>query len=282
MRLHKLNILGICMVILLGGCSSPSSNAPCGGGGMSSVPAAPNNALIKATVLNIRSSAGKTFLDLYITESHYIDNEGNWTRPNTQEETIAQGQMPDLSINDTITAFASVDGDECGSSLYVSRIVKVPTTTAGVPDTLSFTMSNLSGTVTNTTCTEGSHDAQGYLDPDLISYLTGSTQTRIQLHSGGTYTQGATLLTMDIGGTSLQSYPLGTAGPGNSISYSVYDTQNQPYTGYYSATSGTITLTGTGNVGDKITGTFDAVVSKWTNTADAFTISGAFSVTREN
>jgi hypothetical protein len=74
------------------------------------------------------------------------------------------------------------------------------------------------------------------------------------------------------------SYSTGREYIGNDISY---DTNNQPYTSIFSNTSGTITLSSIGNVGDKITGTFDAVVSRLTNTNDTLRISGLFSVTRD-
>lgn len=50
----------------------------------------------------------------------------------------------------------------------------------------------------------------------------------------------------------------------------------------YSSTSGTLTLTTLGVVGERITGSFDnVVVANVSNVSDILTISGTFSVTRE-
>jgi hypothetical protein len=87
---------------------------------------------------------------------------------------------------------------------------------------------------------------------------------------------------MAVEGNTPQSYPTGVATLANSIAYNIYDTHYLSYTSLFSDTSGTITLSSIGNPGEKITGTFDAVVTLLTNTFDTLCISGTFSVTRHN
>jgi hypothetical protein len=157
----------------------------------------------------------------------------------------------------------------------------MPNATDGAPDTIAVTISGQSGTVT-TTYTEVSYNAQDTLAPDMISYVTASIDTRIYLHSGGAYTQGATSLSIDIGGITPQSYTLGGVNPRNVITYAVFDTQHQPYTGFFLSTSGTVTLSSIGNVSAKINGDFDALFTNLTNTSETLRISGTFNVMRDN
>jgi hypothetical protein len=148
-------------------------------------------------------------------------------------------------------------------------------------DTMTVIISGPSGTVTKT-YTEGTYNAQGHLDPDLGSYVTTLNNTQIELHSGGSNTQGSTIINITVEGNTAQSYPTGVSTPANDITYQIYDAHYLSYTSLFSNTSGTITLSSVGNPGDKITGTFDAVVSLLTNTSDTLRISGTFSVTRHN
>jgi len=140
---------------------------------------------------------------------------------------------------------------------------------------MTVTISGPSGTTT-TTYVEGTYNAQSYLDPDLSSFGTSSF-TRIDLTSQVSATQLTSLKIFVLGNTA-QSYPTGA---GHSLSAIFYETNNQSYDSVISSTSGTVTLSSIGNVGDKVTGTFDAVVSLLTNTYDTVRISGIFSVMRD-
>ena len=150
-----------------------------------------------------------------------------------------------------------------------------------VADTMTVTISSPSGTVTKT-YTEGTYNAQGHLDPDLGSYVSALNNTQIELHSGGSNTQGAMSIGISVEGNTPQSYPTGVSTPANVITYGIYDTHYLSYTSLFSSTSGTITLSSIGNPGEKITGAFDSVVTLLTNTSDTLRISGTFSVTRHN
>jgi hypothetical protein len=139
-------------------------------------------------------------------------------------------------------------------------------------DTMTVTISGPSGTTT-TTYVEGTYNAQGYLDPDLSSFVTTSL-TRIDLISQVSSTQ-PTGVKITVLGATAQTYPAGQ-------SAIFYYTNNQSYDSLISNTSCTVTLSSIGNVGEKITGTFDAVVSLLTNTYDTVRISGTFSVMRDD
>jgi hypothetical protein len=148
-------------------------------------------------------------------------------------------------------------------------------------DTMTVTVSGPSGSMTKT-YTKGTNSTLGHPDPDLYFYVTASISPRtgIELHT----TQGDMFLVMSItgnvasvGSNTPQSYPTGFTTPGNTITYSGYDTNHIEYSSLFSSTSGTITISSIGNAGDKIAGTFDAVVTDTTNT---LRVSGTFSVTR--
>jgi hypothetical protein len=186
-----------------------------------------------------------------------------------KEKTKMKILWPAINILIAIALSACSGGSSSGGAI---------TNTA---DTMTVTISGPSGTVTKT-YTEGSYNSQGNLDPDLTSYITASNNTQIELHSGGSNTPGSTIINISVEGNTAQLYPTGIANPANSILYEIYDTHYNSYTSLFSSTSGTITLSTVGNVGGKITGTFDAVVSLLTNTADTLTISGTFNVTRHN
>jgi hypothetical protein len=143
---------------------------------------------------------------------------------------------------------------------------------AVVPDTMTVTISGPSGTVTKT-YTKGSYDTQGHLNPDMISYVSPSNTTIIELADVST-TQ-VDRVDIVVFGTTPQSYPIDSS---NSLLTAVY--VNNVYTSMFSSPSGTVTLSSIGNVGEKINGTFDATVTSDTNASDTLKISGTFSVTR--
>lgn len=152
-------------------------------------------------------------------------------------------------------------------------------------DTMSVTISSPTGATTTTTYTEGTYstNSTGYsfLNPNVFAYIDAFNVTTIRLQYWDGVSTGSpynTIIHMQIIGNTPGLYPSGDRYMGNDISC---DTNDQPYTSIFSNTSGTITLSGVGNVGDKITGTFDAVVSRLTNTNDTLRISGSFSVTRD-
>jgi hypothetical protein len=133
------------------------------------------------------------------------------------------------------------------------------------------------------TYTEGPYNSFGYLDPSLSSFVTPSGNTSVSLCSGvtpsGTSATCDTLISISIKGNTPQSYPTGTTGTPTQISYR---TNNQTYSSVSSSTTGTITLSSVGNnVGEKITGTFDAMVTNMSNSSDTLGISGTFSVKRD-
>ena len=72
------------------------------------------------------------------------------------------------------------------------------------------------------------------------------------------------------------------SGGGDYTSNIFYETYNpsQAYASMFSSTNSTITLWSIGDVGEKIIGTFDAIVTCFTSTSDPLEISGTFSVTR--
>ncbi len=143
----------------------------------------------------------------------------------------------------------------------------------GVADTMTATVSGVT-----TTYTEGTYNTQGFLDPDMSSFATTSN-TFISLCSGVSSITCTTLVNISIRGNTPQSYPTGTT---NSPTQITYSTNNQTYSSIYSSTIGTVTLSSVGNIGEKITGTFDAVVTNMSNSSDTLGISGTFSVERDH
>jgi hypothetical protein len=147
------------------------------------------------------------------------------------------------------------------------------------PDTMTVTISGPTGTTT-TTYSEGTYNSQGTLDPNLISYVTHSNETRIELHNSMTIYPQFVSIGIIINSNTPQSYPLCNP-PTNSVSYSAY---HQSYISIDSNPCGTVTISSIGNVGDKITGTFDVSLislTSSTNTSDTVKISGSFNVTRD-
>lgn len=136
------------------------------------------------------------------------------------------------------------------------------------------------------TYTEGPYNVLGYLDPILSSYVTTSANTYISLCSGitlsstpsGSITTCANQVIISITGNTPQSYPTGTVSSPTQITYK---TNNILYSSVFSSTTGTITLSSVGNVGEKITGSFDAVVTNIHNLSDTLWITGTFSVKRD-
>jgi hypothetical protein len=106
--------------------------------------------------------------------------------------------------------------------------------------------------------------------------------TNIELHYWDGISSGTTVaLVMSINGNTPGSYPVD---PGYVNSSVMYSSNGIPYDNLLSNTSGTIILSTVGNVGENITGTFDAEVVSLlaTNTTDTLRISGSFSITRDN
>ena len=124
-KLSKINFFVVFIITFAVACGSNGNHNPgnCGGVG---VPAAPNNALITATVLEVRpSSSNETILRLYITKSENIGTENNMAAADTEIEALARNQVLDAQVNDTITASASLVGDECGTVWIVTNVAKV-------------------------------------------------------------------------------------------------------------------------------------------------------------
>ena len=122
--MSKINFLVIFVITLAVACGSNGNHNPgnCGGAGG---PVAPNNALITATVLEVRpSSSNETILRLYITKSENIGTENNMAAADTEIDALAN-QVLDVQVNDTITASASLAGDECGTVWIVTNVAKV-------------------------------------------------------------------------------------------------------------------------------------------------------------
>ncbi len=146
-------------------------------------------------------------------------------------------------------------------------------------DTITLTVSGPSGTHT-TTYIEGTYNSQGELDPNMLSYVTALNETHIQFLSGQPWTSGSTGFVIVVNDNKAQAYSTGGLPYGGYIDYDFFDPNNNHYTSLYSTESGTITLSSVGNVGEKITGTFDIPVSNPTNTSDTLRLSGNFRVTR--
>jgi hypothetical protein len=125
MKLSKILFLVICLSILAAACGSSGNQNPsaCGGAGG---PVAPNNALITANVLEMTTSpSNTTILRLYITQSDNVGTYINMAQANTEIEAVAQNQVLNIQASDTITASASLLGDECGQVWMVTNITKI-------------------------------------------------------------------------------------------------------------------------------------------------------------
>ena len=143
--------------------------------------------------------------------------------------------------------------------------------TSGSADTMTITVSSPTGTVTST-YTEGS---QGDLTPYLSSNVRATYIEIVLIIDPHNMNSLTNVHIVAVGDNTPQSYSLG----GNSRSWIAYNINNQSYVSVLSSPSGTITISSIGNMGEKITGTFDAVV---TSTSSTLNISGTFSVTRDN
>ena len=148
------------------------------------------------------------------------------------------------------------------------------------PDTITITISGQSGTVTKTFA-EGSYNSQGRLDPYLISFVTTSNGTSIQLYSGLTNTYGSMALGIMISANTLGSYQTGGTMSWAYVEYGFFDPSYEGYSSVISSTTGTVTLSSIGNVGEKISGSLDVVVTHLTNTFNTLRIAGTFNVTRD-
>ncbi len=151
----------------------------------------------------------------------------------------------------------SACGDGGGSSTSNSN---------GTGDSMTVTVvSKSTGTTTTTYNGNGS-------DP-VFSAGFNSGRTIIQMGSA------AAGVFISADGTSVNSYPISQTGS-PTVKYTVYSSST-PTTTVYSAMSGTVTLTSVGNIGQPVTGSFEAYlidISKPTSTLD---ISGTFSATRQ-
>jgi hypothetical protein len=155
-------------------------------------------------------------------------------------------------------------------------------------DTMTVTVTDLSSTLTSI-FTEGSYTTspQGfsYIDPSLDSYVTPANKLGIELRSGMSLSNAPApreAIIIGIDGNATGTYSIDATG----LSYISYLINDQLYASYFSSSpSGTIVISSIGNVGEKITGSFDALVTRGSLTpsagnADTRTISGTFSVTR--
>lgn len=122
------------------------------------------------------------------------------------------------------------------------------------------------------------------LDPIMSADVLPSNHIAIQLRSGMSNTQTATILLIETEGNAVQSYAIAANNP----LYISYNNGNQDYATFFSsAPSGTIIYSRIGNVGEKITGSFDAIVTLGsitpvTGATDTRRVSGTFSVTRSH
>ena len=154
---------------------------------------------------------------------------------------------------------------------------------SGGADTMTVIVTGPSGTTT-TTYREGPYSTtssgHSFLNPRLNAYITASNETSIEVLYWDGVSLGTTVaLTMHVYGSTPGLYPVD---PGFANSTIVYLSNNQTYDNLRSSTSGTIILSSVGNVGEKITGTFDAVVTLLTNASDTLRITGSFSITQDN
>jgi len=126
-------------------------------------------------------------------------------------------------------------------------------------DTMTLTVTDLSTAVT-TTYTEGGYNTYGYLDPNLSTYVTGS-DTWVLLSTGSNGSAVDLSINIVVRGNTPGSYPTGTTSSSTYISYTSYTPSIQPYNSRYSSSTGTVTLSKVGNLGETITGSFYAVVA---------------------
>ncbi len=148
--------------------------------------------------------------------------------------------------------------------LLILTLISCSSSSGSVADTMTVTISDPSGTATTAYTEHYYSEGQAHFDPYLISYST-SSYTTIYLFS---YTPW-TMIEIQIKGNTPGSFPV------NATDTSIfYQTDNQYL---ISQNVGTITLQSIGNVGDKISGSYEAVFTSGTST----NISGYFSVTRE-
>ena len=148
-------------------------------------------------------------------------------------------------------------------------------------DTMIVTITDQSTSVT-TTYTEAGFNTYGYLDPNLSSHVTTSADTWVLLSTGSTGSSIDLSINIAVRGNTPGSYPTGTTASSTFISYTTYTTGIQSYNSQKSSSTGTITLTSVGNVGEMITGSFDAIVTHISYPTDTRGISGTFSVKREH
>ena len=124
-----------------------------------------------------------------------------------------------------------------------------------------------------TTYTSGPINTFGYYDPSFNADLFSMTSTQITMCSGVTDTTCGISINITTAGTTPGPYPI----TGTRILYSDHGA-------YYDsiASSVTVTLTSVGNVGEPITGSFQAVLGLRTDLTTTQSIYGTFSVIRDH
>jgi hypothetical protein len=143
---------------------------------------------------------------------------------------------------------------------------------AGSASTLTATVG--AGT---TTYTEGPINNIGYYDPSFSGDSAPGVGTLITMCSGVSTTCDI-LINIRTADATPGPYPI--TGGSSTPTYIVYSDHGQHY--YSILSSGTVTLTSVGNVGQPITGSFQAVLELWTVPTSTLAISGTFSVLRDH
>ena len=145
------------------------------------------------------------------------------------------------------------------------------------------TMTVTAGSST-TTYTDGPVNDAGYYDPSFSADCYPTPRTLITMCSGeaGGASGCTKLINVSAFGTTPGSYTVnvgGTAETG-SPTYVSYSLNNSAQ--FYSSTSGTVTLTSVGNVGEPVTGSFEAVLALYGAPTTTLAVSGTFSVIRDH
>jgi hypothetical protein len=151
----------------------------------------------------------------------------------------------------------------------------------GEPDTMTFTMSSHLGT-TSVSYVEGSYSTNSlgktFLNPSLYAYVTATDETFVGLQYWDGYSVGVTrFVDINVNGNAPGVYDLDTA-----VLYrgQVFGQFSAAADSNFVSKSGTVTLSSVGGSGEKVTGTFDAIVTLVSDTTNTFRLSGSFSVTR--
>lgn len=152
---------------------------------------------------------------------------------------------------------------------------------SGGSSTLSITVSSGTGTTSGSSSaeyTEGHINEIGEYDPSFGGAAEPGAGTLITLCSGVTITgYCSVMINIRTSDTTPGGYTI--VGATNTNSYIMYMASGQYYDSI--ASKGTITLTSVGNVGQPITGTFDAVLGLRSIGTPTIGVSGTFSVIRD-